>query len=136
MKRLQGQDFYNADPGFGELLRQLMPAGEWSGVEETLRSFSAKVSDDWDRWAEEAALAYDGPWIESYDAMGHPVDRVCLPPPTQRIRRDVVRAGIFENRSHVEQFAKVYLLAHLGESGVVCPLACTEGLIRAVRAVG
>ncbi len=133
MKRLNGTDFMGADEDFLPLLQQL---GADSALVAKLQNFSARVSTDWDAWAEEAALQYEGPWLESYDAQGHAIEKVCLPPPTRKIREEVVEAGIFNNNSYVEQYAKVYLLAHIGEAGVVCPLACTEGLIRAVREVG
>ncbi|MDO8461987.1 MAG: acyl-CoA dehydrogenase family protein, partial [Deltaproteobacteria bacterium] len=82
------------------------------------------------------ALNYTGPRIESYDSLGNPIDTIWIPPPTRTLRREVVEAGIFDNHSQLEFISKVYLLSHLGESSLTCPLACTEGLIRVIEAVG
>lgn len=133
---LRGQNFYQADPSFARLLDLYAAEPERTDLEKRLMQFATPVSDLWDRMAEAAALDYEGPKIESYDAQGNPREAIWLPPPVRTMRREVVEAGIFENKSQTEQFAKVYLLGHLGESSVVCPLACTEGLIRAIQAVG
>ncbi len=133
---LRGTDFYQADARFRSLLEQLVPPEHRCALEKKLQNFSGFVSDRWDRLAEEAAHDYLGPKIESYDFQGHPIDEVWLPPPIRTLRREVVEAGIFENDSQFEQLAKTYLLSHLGEISVVCPLACTAGLIRVIQAVG
>ncbi|MBI2982049.1 MAG: acyl-CoA dehydrogenase family protein [Deltaproteobacteria bacterium] len=101
-----------------------------------MAEFSRRTSGEWDRLARESAEDYDGPRIESYDRGGNPIDRIWLPPPVRQLRREVVEAGVFDNKSDLELFAKVYLLAHLGEASLTCPLACTEGLIRVIEAVG
>lgn len=131
-----GGDFLQADEGFRKLLKDLAPASGWGRLEDVLSGFSAKVSGRWNALAEEAANDYQGPKLESFDRVGNPIDRVWLPPPVRQIRREVVEAGIFENDSQLEQFAKVALLSHLGEASVTCPLSCTEGLIRSIEAVG
>lgn len=133
---LRGRNFYQADPRFARLLDVYAPEGDRQRLESVLTAFAERVSDSWDRMVEAAALDYEGPKIEAYDAQGNLRENVWLPPPVRTMRREVVEEGIFENRSQVEQFAKVYLLGHLGEGSVVCPLACTEGLIRAIQGVG
>lgn len=105
------------------------------GLEERLRPFHQKLRH-WDLLASDAEENHDGPRIEHYDPVGNRIDRIWLPEPTRQLRREVVLAGIFENQTQVEQFAKVYLLGHLGEASVTCPLACTEGLVRVIEAVG
>lgn len=90
----------------------------------------------WNELANEAARPEKLPRLEKYDRAGNPREKIILPLETQLIRRDVVESGIFINESEIEKFAKVYLLATLGESGVTCPLACTDGLIRVLEALG
>lgn len=136
MQGLHGTDWYGAQRDFRLLLDELCPPKERVAIETTLHTFAGVVSDRWDELASQVALDYDGPRIESFDSFGNRCDTVWLPPPVRTLRQEVVEAGIFENRSQLEQFAKVYLLSHLGEVSVVCPLACTEGLIRVIRAVG
>lgn len=135
-KPLHGTDFYRTDEGLKRLLDAVVPKERRSALEGDLVSFSQKVSGPWDELAEETARNYQGPKIERYDRAGNSVDRIWLPPPVRQMRREVVEAGVFHNSSQVEQMVKTYLLGHLGEASVTCPLACTEGLIRSVRAVG
>ncbi len=129
-------DFFKADPGFRPLLESLCPPDQKKRLLGQLDAFSQKVSGRWDELARETALDYDGPRIESYDRVGNRIDRVWLPPPVRQLRREVVEGGIFQNDSQLEFYAKVALLAHWGEASVTCPLACTEGLIRVIEAVG
>lgn len=136
LKPLRGHDFYRADPRFARLLNVYAAKRDHQRLESVLTAFADRVANSWDRLVEAAALDYDGPKIEAYDPQGNLREAIWLPPPIRHVRREVVEAGIFDNQSQVEQFAKVYLLGHLGEGSVVCPLACTEGLIRALQAVG
>ncbi|MBI2082448.1 MAG: acyl-CoA dehydrogenase family protein [Deltaproteobacteria bacterium] len=129
-------DFLQSDEGLQSLFNSLCLADQKKQLSERLADFSRHVSGEWDQLARESAQDYDGPRIESYDRVGNPIDQVWLPPPVRQLRREVVEAGIFENGSELERFAKVYLLAHLGEASLTCPLACTEGLIRVIEAVG
>lgn len=135
-KPVHGTDFYGADPAFKSLLESLAGPEKFAPIHQRLQSFSAKTSGPWDLLAEETANNYSGPKIEAFDRVGNHIDQIWLPPPVRRMRSEVVEAGIFENGSRLEQFTKVYFLGHLGEASVTCPLACTEGLVRAIEAVG
>ena len=135
----EGIDFFGADQVFRDFLITLVPAGSGARLKEKLAAFSQKVSGPWNALADQAANNYfwpDAPRIEHFDRTGNRIDQIWLSPPVRQLRREVVEAGIFKNESRIEQFAKVYLLSHLGEVSVLCPLACTEGLIRAIEAVG
>lgn len=133
---LFGTDFYLVDQEFQDLLRSLAPSESQEGLHESLSIFSRFVSEPWNRLAEEIATHTDGPQLEQFDEVGNRIDRIWLPQPIRQLRREVVAAGIFNNASTLEKYAKVYLLGHLGESSLACPLACTEGLIQAIEVVG
>lgn len=136
LRPVRGQNFYEADSSLRRLVAVYTASSQRPVIEKQLLDFAAPVSDRWDGLIEAAALDYQGPKIEAYDRQGRSCDSIWLPPPVRTVRREVVEAGIFDNQCLVEQFAKVYLLGHLGEGSLVCPLACTEGLIRAIEAVG
>lgn len=90
----------------------------------------------WDLLAAEAARPEKLPRVEKYDRVGNRIEKIIIAPETRRIRQEVVATGIFKNKSQIEMFSKIYLTAQIGESGVLCPLACTDGMIRVVDAVG
>jgi len=98
--------------------------------------FEPALLNRWDRMAHEIALDPTGPVIESYDTAGNRIDRIRLPESVRELRREVVEAGIFNNGSQTELLQKTFCLSHIGEASVCCPLACTEGLIRVIEAVG
>jgi len=131
---LEGTDFYENDTSFSELLKELDP-DQFASLEGTLRSFSSQLLE-WDELIERADQDYPGPWIRHYNSRKVRVDEIMLPAPVRQVRKEVVEAGIHQNTSELELFSKVYLLAHLSESSIICPLACTEGLIRSIESIG
>src|SRR3989338_3240027 len=100
-------DFFEADPGFRTLIESLSPPDQKKRLPDRLSAFSQKVSGRWDDLARETVLNYDGPRLEPYDRVGIPIDKVWLPPPVRQLRREVVEAGVFENSSPLELYAKV-----------------------------
>ena len=134
IKPLSGAvDFFQADPS---LESELLFLRDDPGLVRKLKAVSPQVSGIWDRLASEAALNYDGPKLLKYDGTGNRIDRVWLPPPVRVLREQVVAAGVLSPSSRLEQSAFAYLLSHLGEASLVCPLACTVGLIQVVEAAG
>ncbi|MBI2340145.1 MAG: acyl-CoA dehydrogenase family protein [Deltaproteobacteria bacterium] len=126
---------FSNDPGFQELLSFVCDEREADRLTSVLTAWEKKLPA-WNDLSNEAARPEKLPRVEKYDRVGNRLEKVVFPPETKTIRREVVEAGIFSNQSEVEKFAKIYLLAQIGEGGVTCPLACTDGLIRVVQALG
>lgn len=134
-KSLAVQDLISNDVGLKKNLSYILGVQKSDQVLGVLKSWEEKLPK-WDELAIEAARPEKLPRFKKYDHVGNAVEKIILPLETQTIRREVVESGIFCNESEVEKFAKIYLLAHLGESGITCPLACTDGLIRVLDALG
>lgn len=126
---------FENDQGFIDALMSLVDEKEGKRLSGVLREWE-KPFPRWNDLAAEAARLEKLPRIEKYDRSGNRVERVILPLETKTIRREVVEKGIWGSKTNLEKFSKVYLLAKLGESGVTCPLACTDGLIRVIEAIG
>ncbi len=124
-----------ADAGLMDLIAAKLDGAARDRAIESLARFETKLPT-WEKLATEASRPEKLPRVEKYDRVGNAVEDIILPLETQILRRDVVHEGIFNNASLVEKFAKIYLLAQLGESSVTCPLACTDGLIGTIQAVG
>lgn len=129
------ENVFAGDTGFRDLLRDLAGAAEAERLSSVLVRWQKKIPR-WNALAIEAARPEKLPRVEKYDNVGNFLEKIVLSMETKTIRREVVEEGIFNNRSEVEKFSKIYLLAQIGESGVTCPLACTDGLIRVIQKKG
>lgn len=126
------------------------PAAETGGaVAEAAERPPPAVDEELSRWGREAAgrlreLAETSarpenrPRLRRFDAHGRRVDEIVLPGST-REALDVVEGreglGAVDDDPFVH-YAKVYLYAQNGEGGVACSVACTDGLVRALEALG
>ncbi len=88
--------------------------------------------------AEESARVENRPRLRHFDAHGRRVDEVVLPTSTLRALREVegkARLGAPWGDPFLF-YAKSYLYWQNGEAGVACSMACTDGLVRALEALG
>jgi acyl-CoA dehydrogenase len=88
--------------------------------------------------AEESARPENAPRLRGRDAWGRREDAIALPGST-REALSVAHGGASLGAVHGDPFvhyAMVYLLAQNGEAGVACSVACTDGLVRALDALG
>jgi alkylation response protein AidB-like acyl-CoA dehydrogenase len=97
----------------------------WFGDSAALRGFAAVVAQEIDPLVYE--LEREGPWLEGND--------VRFAPAYAEAGRAVWASGILAAPVR-EQAGLFFLLAHAGEAGHACPVACTAGLIRALRQHG
>jgi alkylation response protein AidB-like acyl-CoA dehydrogenase len=128
-------NLFTHDAGLQKVLTYFFKPAEYDRLQTVLRHWEEKLAS-WDVLASEAARPEKLPRLNKYDRVGRCIEEVILPLETQTIRREVVKTGIFSNASETEKFAKITLLAQIGEAGVTCPLACTDGLIRVIAAQG
>ena len=136
-KGIEGQDFFEMDPGFQSLLGDLLTEEEGSTVFDSLHRCAMLVAGRWNDLARKASRPENLPRIVKYDRVGQPIEQVDFGPLTRQLRREVAEFGVLAGaRSNVHKFAMVYLLAHNGEASVNCGLSCTDGLIRAIEARG
>jgi len=116
--------FYDASPHLARGLRARL--GDISALEPRLRAFGAVVAETIDPAVYE--LEAERPQL----AAG---ERIRFHPLYAEVGRAVWASGIVA-APPFEQAALFYLLAHAGEAGHACPVACTAGLVRALRRHG
>lgn len=112
-------------------------AGEADGG-RLMREWGETVSGRLRRLAEDSARPENRPRLQHFDARGERVDRVLLPESTLEAL-DVVEGsqGLgWVSGDPFRHYAKIYLYAQNGEGGVACSAACTDGLVRVLRAHG
>lgn len=123
------------DIGLKEALLYFLGKGKGDRILSILSNWEKRIPG-WNDMADEAARPEKLPRIERYDRVGNRIEKIVLPMETRTLKREVAEMGFFETGSEVEKFSIDYLLAQMGESGLTCPIACTDGLIRVISTLG
>ena len=125
-------DFYRDDPFLQRVLARF--ASDEPGIDRKMADFSKKVSFRWRELADYVARPEVRPALENYDAHNRRVDRFLRPGETRTLEKEIFSEGLFSAKTPPwESLTKRFLLQQLGEFGVVCPIACTEGLIALIE---
>ncbi len=123
-----GADFWSDDPALQAVLAH-------HGVTDTDRLarhgvYAATIAADGADTTDRPAVL---PRLAPSDAFGQPhPEGVALPEPTRRVLADSLRAGLATEPSALLRYGLAYLGTQVGDAGVMCPLACTDGLVRAL----
>lgn len=133
LERRDRFDFYRDDPFLQKLVKKYA-ADEWETLHEKLLEFSPKVSFRWRDLADRIAKPEVRPYIEHYDAYNNRIDRIVRPLETHVLEKEIFAEALFsEKTGSWEHFIKRFLMHQIGEAGVLCPIACTEGLIALIE---
>ena len=131
-----GEDFFGDDPELQAILRH-HGLSEGSAAWQRLADYGRYVATTGARQADLADRPDALPTLVPYDAWGE-LDRVQLQvhPATERVLADALKAGAATDPDPFVRYGLAYLHGQVGEAGVNCPLACTDGLVRAVQELG
>lgn len=122
-------DYYADDPFLQKMVKYYAGADAEEADREA-REFSRKVSYRWRDFADMIALPEKRPFMMHYDGHKNRIDRIVRPYETHVLEEEVFGDGMFsENTSPWTRFIKLMLLGENSEAGIVCPLACTWGLV-------
>lgn len=121
-----GRDAASGEPGGG------IPR------EDELAAWGATVSGPLRELARESARPENRPRLRHHDAHDRRVDEILLPGSTRRALAEAEGAqGLGALHGDPFRFyARTYLCHQNGEAGVACSMACTDGLVRALEALG
>jgi len=69
--------------------------------------------------------------IKHYDAHNHRIDRIERCAETETLEREIYSLGLFDPNRNTpwSRFIKMFLLYQNSEAGVMCPIACTHGMV-------
>lgn len=128
-----GFDYYADDPFLQRLVAHFC-GEEAARVDGELRGLSRRVSFT-HRDLTNAAASLENrircTQVRHYDGFNHRMDAIERCAETEQLEREVFDLGLFDSarNSPWTRFAKMFLLYQNGEFGVMCPVACTDGMI-------
>ncbi len=132
-----GFDYYADDPLLQALVKHYC-GDEAEQVDATLRTLSARVSFAHRDLTNAAATLENRvkcTQVRHYDGFNHRIDAIERCAETEQLEREVFDLGLFDpqRNSSWSRFAQMFLLYQNGEFGVMCPVACTDGMIALAR---
>ncbi|MFX1410393.1 MAG: acyl-CoA dehydrogenase family protein [Promethearchaeota archaeon] len=125
---------YYRDDKFLQALVKKYTGGEFEKIDRDLRALSDYVSfrfRDLADKANELENRLKVTKVKHYDAHNHRLDRIERCMETETLEREIFSLGLFDpiRNTAWSRFVKMFLLYENGEAGVMCPVACTHGLV-------
>ncbi len=127
-------NYYKDDNFLQCLIKKYVPEDDYEKIDKELRALSDYISFRFRILADEANELENRikvTKVKHFDAHNHRIDRIerCLQ--TEILEREVFSLGLFDpaRNSPWSRFIKMILLYENGEAGVMCPVACTHGLV-------
>lgn len=103
-------------------------------VKRALANLESELVEDLATLAEEGGRKENLPRLELFDAYHHRVDTITLPQATRTLFSRIYNKKPFHSQQPFWQFwSAIYGLSQLGEAGVMCSLACTDGMVQLLR---
>ncbi len=122
-------DYYADDPFLQKMVRAFT-GDEAEEIDRKAREFSKKASFRWRDFAERIATPENRPYMMHYDGHKNRIDRIIRPYEVEVMEKEVFSEGIFSAGTPPwERFVKISILSQNSEAGVLCPVACTWGLV-------
>lgn len=122
-------DYYMEDPFFQKLIK-IYTGDEAEKLDKEARLFSKKVSFRWRDFSERIAVPESRPYMMHYDGHKNRIDRIVRPYEIEVMEKEIFAEAWFADMtSDWARFMKLYLLSQNSETGIVCPLICTWGMV-------
>ncbi len=129
-------NWYEDDAFLQKLLHALAPEALHAEA-DALARVGAKAAEPWREWADASDSRPVLPRLTTPEERAGGADDVLLPESTLRHMRDAYsEITPWDQGADLARYAKLYLLSQNGEAGVLCSVACTDGLVRVLARKG
>lgn len=130
-------NFYLADSNLQNVLHRYSDASSHAEMQRTYERFGLDTATTIDEAASVEDRIGNHPRLDRFSGLGERLEQIEFHPNHDMTGRLIWGSGLLSLQSSpghtVPQMALTYLLAHNGEAGHTCSLACTSGLIRALQ---
>ena len=121
---------YYADDLFIQKVVRYYTGNEFKKVDAEARAVSKKASFRWRDLSERIAQLEKRPYMMHYDGHHNRIDRIVRPMETEILEKEVFSEAFFSDKtSRWVRMIKEFLIYQNGDSGITCPVSCTEGLV-------
>jgi len=104
---------------------------------EWLRGFGCNVATRYRDFADRVEQREKLPALAERGPYNRESAEVVLPPETRQMLAEVHGSGLWKSSlDERARYALIYLINQNGEAGISCSAACTDGMVRALRALG
>lgn len=134
---LQVRDEYNDffDNEFLQLVAKHYTKNEWTSLSDKIKALSERASYHFRHVTNEMAKSTNHPKLEAYNAYNKRVDEIVRPKDQLDMEEEIFKQALFSKEtSNWEQVLSRFIFHHNGEAGMMCPVACTDGLVDILRA--
>jgi alkylation response protein AidB-like acyl-CoA dehydrogenase len=126
-------NYYKDDEFFQALIKKYV-GDEFEKIDKELRELSELVSFRYKDLVEKSATLEHRikcTLVQHFDGFNHRIDRINRCAETEILEKEIFNIGLFdpERNTPWSRFAKLFLLYQNGEFGVMCPIACTHGMV-------
>lgn len=137
----QPRDFFTSDRQLQRLLRRFLGPARLARHAPHFAAFGATCAGPLDDAAAENNAPGHEPTLARWSPTGERLEAVAHHPSYHACGRHIYEDGevisaYAETASNARALALFYLSSHVGEAGHNCPVACTAGLVKALRAEG
>jgi len=127
-------NYYKDDQFLQALVKHYIPDDDLEEIDRDLKALSEYVSFRFRDLAEDANELENRlkvTKVKHYDAHNHRIDRIERCGETETLEKEIFSLGLFDptRNSAWSRFAKMFLLYQNSEAGVMCPIACTHGMV-------
>lgn len=103
---------------------------DFPNINDKMKALSKWSSTEYREIINHVAKRENQPRIEHYDAYNNRIDNIIRPKELIDAEQKVFAEKLFSgDTNNWEQMIKRFLLHHNGEGGIMCPVACTDGLV-------
>ena len=133
---LQVRDSYNdfSDNHFLQRVVKHYVTDEWDKFYPKMKALSETSSFKYRKIANEMAKEKNHPKIEHYNPYNRRTDKIIRANEQLLMEQEIFKEALFSKEtSDWEQVVKRFIMHHNGEAGMMCPIACTDGLVDLLR---
>ena len=134
---IKTRDYYTSNPNLARVIEHYAGDAALAGMRDRLHRFGETAAAEIEPLVAECEQDGNQPVLQRWSPMGERTESIRFHPSHHRAGRLAWASGILALQTKpgrtLEQAALIYLLAHNGEGGHACPVACTAGLIKALQ---
>lgn len=134
------ENFFDCDPLLEFFLTRFANRAIDPERKQALRDFGASVAKVIEPAVAECERPESQPTLRRWSGLGENIEEIAFHPAHHEAGRAAWAAGIIAIQAEpgraCEQATMIHLLAHCGEGGHACPVACTAGLVKALQRHG